>query len=190
MGRQSIVVNEHKVDDKVEHISYLTHDNGGRPFKVKIYSSRVDVWAYSVFVPMQPEQVYDQKVAGFDDVSKVWLGGNGDDLGHAILLEMADGKFVFIGGDIFELTLSDGERFEKFISYVGNSDVPYPWMVTDRNVYFLIENCYSSIRYHVNPFLDAYRSHYDKKCWHPDPNYQYTRFDKRVICRRLLGLDR
>ncbi|PNH01165.1 DNA ligase [Tetrabaena socialis] len=128
---------------------YLTHDNGGRSFKVCFDSRR-----FWVFKPSSP----DDDVTSHDAVAvkptpytRVFIGrsplnertrfsgayGPKFD-GNSMLFEIAPRRYVFVGHCI--RLFNSTEPIEKFVSPVGNSDVPYPYAI-DRSghVYMLLE---------------------------------------------------
>jgi hypothetical protein len=61
-------------------------------------------------------------------------------LGNTILLELAGGKYVWIGSSIYEFKPKD--KIVKYFSQIGSSDVPYPVALGEENAYFMIEDKY------------------------------------------------
>ncbi len=134
--------------------TYKIHDNGGRPFHVKVRGNDVEIWknmdTYEVkggkFVDIHkdPKKLYDWTV---DDVfvGKKSPGGGYDGLkareadGNSILLKKGS-KYVYIGSEIYEFTPLDGDTIEKYYSNIGNSDVPYPYAIGQKYIYLMIEN--------------------------------------------------
>jgi hypothetical protein len=109
--------------------SYYTHDNGGRAFKVvtlshddrcwvNVYKKRVRIASYSprkVFIGKSPKN----HMTSFS-------GGHGESFdGNSILLHMHDNQYIFIGSSIQSFEAYD--QMVRFVSPVGNSDVPYPY---------------------------------------------------------------
>lgn len=70
----------------------------------------------------------------------IWVGAS--PVGHAhkgnsILLKVRD-RYVFIGNSVFQFCAS--APITRFVSPVGNSDVPYPYAIdSNKNYYLLIE---------------------------------------------------
>lgn len=146
-----------KISRKKMH-TYYTHDNGARPFKVIVNSK-----AKKLSISVQPDT--DNK----DDSEKwngqgykkwqvfkfmrIWLGwgshypeemGGNDGgrwtLGNTILFEKPDKQLIWIGNSgILEFQLGSDEEIIKFCSPVGNNDVSYPWIESDKTIYLLLE---------------------------------------------------
>ena len=127
---------------------YLTHDNGSRPFKVVIADGNVKIYTR---IPnsieefnSEPYLTYDplQIFIGKSPLNEMtdFSGGWGPEFdGNSILLKTNDLKYIFIGHKIFSFK-PQGEII-KFVSPVGNNDVPYPYAIdTNDNFYLLIEN--------------------------------------------------
>ena len=139
----------------IEAKEYEIHDNGGRPFIVKVYPDpRVEVYennfksdssddedhyliAEEPFFNQMVEKVFIGESPAND--MREFSGGHGDDfLGNSFLLHTGDLEYVFIGSTVFSFqALSE---IVKYVSPVGNSDSPYPYAVDDQNrAYLMIE---------------------------------------------------
>ena len=129
---------------------YYIHDNYNRPFKVVVETPTVTIYKLTSYEP----PAYDKLLKTYKNVEKVHVGKStgspiGDHKkseskqfdGNSILLELADGKFVFIGDNIYEFKIGR-EKPVKFYSLVGNNDVPYPVFLTDKSVYMMLDNVY------------------------------------------------
>ncbi len=162
--------------------TYYTHDNGGRSFKVIISKAGKHVDIYKCIYPdwHAPDKYenvrYYQRVFGFD-VMRVMLGTDPDNLyknkpenvkkwlGNSILAEISRGKYLYIGDSVFTFNTGPDAKtpITKYISPVGNSDVPYPYAVDDRFVYLMIENVkipVSALDMTQKPF-DPYTQYYE-----------------------------
>jgi hypothetical protein len=112
--------------------TYQIHNNGARPYSVQINDK--DVYIYNNH---DRKEVYDYK-----NVKKIFIGVNPEtdgDIGNTILIEKKDKQYIFIGHIIKEFKTFD--NIIKFYSYVGNSDVPYPYAVGDKFLYSFIDEC-------------------------------------------------
>jgi hypothetical protein len=112
-------------------------------------------------------QKYDEARDGYDVVKQVyttpykalWIGTDKLKLapmyeaslqrGNTVLLQKASGTFVFIGERIIEFKLQAGDEPVLYQSNLGNSDVPYPYLIGKTHTYFFIENAVVS-----NEWLD------------------------------------
>lgn len=133
-------------------VSYLIHDNGGRPFKVIINSVKVSIYK------LDKEDKYTILVKEYKIIKKFIGKSNGANKisdhskasakqfnGNSILLQILDNKYVYIGSDIYEFTIND--EIKKYVSPVGHSDVPYPVAVGTENVYFMLDKQFVPIEY-------------------------------------------
>jgi hypothetical protein len=112
--------------------SYLVHDNGGRPFKVEVAGNRV-----TVFRRVEgPRDRYEDEPAVKLTALKVFVGSDrGKHRGNTVLVQTGPEAFVFIGERIFSFKAKDPV---KYVSKVGNSDVPYPFLETDEYYYLML----------------------------------------------------
>ena len=169
------------VSEKRAHIKgkkYFTHNNGDRPFMVVFNGNNVDIYTYSSSFnherTLMPKDYYVH-IKSYKNIHKKFIGKSikGDDatklspsfaLGNSILLKITNKRYVFIGSFIYEFEPED--EIKEYYSMIGNSDVPYPVAIGEKNVYFLIERCYLS-KEHFKDFpskyswgLDAYSKLY------------------------------
>lgn len=120
--------------------TYKTHDNGGRPFKVKI-GKNVDVYhnyGKYLIASYKPIRIFIGKSL-FDDMTAFSRGHGKKFDGNSILLQIGNNKYIQIGWEIFSFnSLTD---IKEFYSPIGNNDVPYPYAIDiNDNNYMLIEN--------------------------------------------------
>lgn len=131
--------------------TYYTCDNGGRPFKVvfdptnrqckifkiidenlKRYSSiPIKVFSYQkAFIGKSPYFETKKK----HQIQQQHYGPEYD--GNSILLHIKDNIYVFIGESIYQFY---SDEIKKFVSPVGNSEVPYPYAITNKDIHLLLE---------------------------------------------------
>jgi hypothetical protein len=127
---------------------YYIHDNGGRPFKVEIDNNKNSV---TVFNNIEDSKNYKKNIYS-SKYTNIWIGkspkiemteysgGYGKKfVGNTILIETGDLEYVFIGEEI--LSFKSISPIKKYISPVGNNDVPYPYAIDNEGyIYLLIEN--------------------------------------------------
>lgn len=123
---------------------YLTHDNGGRAFRVENYSDR-QLIVYVIKDSRWYEHVPDKHTDNYLNDKKnwkeeikfnyieIWVGIDPSmpiwGIGNSILINEHNLTYVHIGESI--------RRFEMkipiigFLSLIGNNDVPYPYAFTE-----------------------------------------------------------
>jgi hypothetical protein len=183
--------------------TYLIHDNGGRPFKVVINQNCVQVHK-QIHDGYSLDYHYEIKPSYAFVVNQVFVGKcpsrNPEFDGNTILLHMKDNEYIWIGnrGIVSFLFLS---KVVKYVSEVGNSNVPYPFAIDENdNIYLLLDNVIIKKKdgYYGfdNPYGDYYRNHrmtgfHDIKSfyigndkynmeYYPFPEKDYDRFVKDI----------
>lgn len=142
---------------------YFTHDNGARPFRVCVSQKQILVFRRNPEIEDDKDipEYYPTLVAKFDHPKHVWIGTDENDdpffRGNSILVQMNKQEFIFIGHLIYKFEIGPGEKVLKYKSRVGNSDVPYPFVKTNENTYFMIDYKYANNSYFQN---DAYKSYF------------------------------
>ena len=123
--------------------SYLTHDNGGRPFKVCIESTgEVNVFLAAAqdsasLLTVTPQRTF----VGVSPLNAMTesSGGHGPEFdGNSVLLVLGETEAVYVGTALF--AFATAAPIVAYTSPVGNSDVPYA-AATDAlgNVYLMLE---------------------------------------------------
>lgn len=138
---------------KSEPISYYTHDNGGKPFKVDVDGKNVKIYMFVENSEDKSEESidgdYSMCILTFEsdivfigespniEMSRYSHGPKYD--GNSILLHIKNNEYVFIGTKIFSFEALS--TIVNFVSPVGNNDVPYPYAIDENgNIYLLIED--------------------------------------------------
>lgn len=139
--------------------TYDTHNNGMTPYRVVDNPSakRITVSESNDSLDSDEEndmdngiyiQKYHKPCLNFK-YEQIWIGNGNvygikkqDDfsLGNAILVQQDAKTIIFIGHDIQEISLTDNEFVTEFVSLVGNNDVPYPYFLTNKWCYLILEN--------------------------------------------------
>jgi len=119
---------------------YVVHYNGNQPFVVYDDKDKHKATIYP--------QTFDEEKNTFDTVwtrsqvvpyKKLFAG----ERGTTVLLELTpQGQYMFVGGHVKTFTTPDKDVIRRFLSPVGNSDVPYPTAIGDKYVYFLLDDKY------------------------------------------------
>jgi len=114
------------------------------------------MWDWGHYIGIKENMFYTKKLLSFSP-KKIYIGespknpmteysggyGKGTD-GNSILLHLSGNKYVFVGSSIDEFGLQKGDSVEKFWSPIGNSGVPYPFIIGKNNIYFMNEGMYMS----------------------------------------------
>jgi len=136
---------------------YYTQHNGATPYRVIINDKHV-----YVFSQENGSLALDTKY------DKIFIGKNvakyavykGSYTGSTILIEL-NNKYILISNKIYEFETK--EPIIKFVSIMGNSNVPYPFALTQNYAY-----CLNGFRYFERDFgdIDPYIVLYDfDKVW-------------------------
>lgn len=135
---------------------YYTHNNGGRPYMVQIQDGIISIY--------ENEPTYDEKVKTIKSYDKIFIGkdntmvkGNKDDprfLGNSILIKLSRHIYIYVGNEIYKFRTKD--EIVDYKSYVGNSDVPYPYAIGTEYTYLMIEDICIP-----NEVLDEYDANVD-----------------------------
>ena len=148
--------------------TYFIHDNGGRPYLIYIKKNNVLIYSHSDKKiasdydknDNKNKWMYIKKIVEYNPV-KIFIGkspitevtkksnGYGKKFdGNTILLQLLNNKYIFIGGTIYSFISED--NITKFISPVGNNDVPYPVVIGEKNIYFMLHQKYIEKKYFLN----------------------------------------
>jgi hypothetical protein len=128
--------------------TYETLDNGGKPFVVCVFPSNVEIYKQKLVNEYEkPYWVMDKKVQD-TPYKEIWIGDNtrnekgyakkGLYPGNAVLIQTADDKYMFVGHKRFSFRLK-GDAVVQFCSPVGNSEVPYPYIIGKERIYFILD---------------------------------------------------
>ena len=120
---------------------YITQFNGGNFYYVsydetlnnkKIFISNTD--KYSDDYGYQHNLDYENIIIG-----KSIETGEDSFEGNTILVNLESNRWLYICDKIYEFNLPKDEKIIKYISNMGNNNVPYPFLVTDKRTYFFCE---------------------------------------------------
>lgn len=152
-----------RVTQKQSVKTYTIQDNGGQPFVVEVSPKSVTILRQKFNDESETYSV--DKTVGTFAYKRIFIGDNllkdkyaapkGKWPGNSILLEVGDGKYIYIGHEIYSLETKDKERIVEYFSPVGNSMVPYPYAVGENNTYFMLDK-----KLVPNPLLDLKKDGY------------------------------
>jgi hypothetical protein len=120
----------------------FTLDNGGRPFIVNL-DDKIST-------------IYKQEIRFEYDKMFIDKGKNKN---SSVLLKK-DNKYIFVGDKVYEFTTDD--KIIDFKSPIGNSAVPYPVAIGEKNIYFMLDNVYVDKK-EIGDSKDFYGTFYDNK---------------------------
>lgn len=150
---------------------YDIQDNGADPFKVHVRSADKKIVVYK-------KSHYDEKNKKFiyettpcfviSKYIKCFIGKN-EDLqkkyfkldGSSILVHISDksneNQYIYIGSSLFSFTTKD--KINKYYSPCLTNSFPYPFAISDENVYLMVEKVYFS-KDLLNKKVDPYAYYY------------------------------
>jgi hypothetical protein len=144
-------------------MEYNTHNNYGRPFKVIINSNNL-ISVFNNNFDNTADHIFTKTVnkvfIGKSPVTKMtkFSGGAGKDFeGNSFLFELNNNTYQHVGRNIF--TFDSYNKIVKYVSPIGNNDVPYPYAIdSDGNIYLLIEDV---VLINTDLFKKLYTDKYD-----------------------------
>jgi hypothetical protein len=99
-------------------------------------------------------------------------------------LKIGANRYVFIGQDVYEFSLANGDIIEEYYSPVVNSDVPYPVIRGRDYGYFMLDK--KMIRMEdlcIEEWSDAYGDYYESEQKQLVKIYDMP--DVNVVCERI-----
>jgi hypothetical protein len=151
------------LDSTDDHVSISILDNGGTPYTVVVtpMKKRVDIYLYSRW----DKGIESEPTFIFQNVPRVYVGQNTatkqfdhakQDPGNTVLIQTeVPRQYVFVNRDID--IIQTCSPVDRYVSPIGNSDVPYPYAMTqsqhvylpNEGVYFALpEDCDDPYRYY------------------------------------------
>jgi hypothetical protein len=153
--------------------TYYTHDNGGRPFTVSITGNTVSIYKLLENDSNDNKPKYTKKPILTYQVQNYFIGnspkcdmtlfsgGYGSKFdGNSILLHMNDNNYIYIGEKIYSFT--SNAEIVKYISPVGNSDVPYPYAIDSNNSLYLMIEYVILGEYNTDKYDNPYDQYYSE----------------------------
>ena len=151
--------------------TYLVHDNGGRPFKISVQRQPGDPKAQvQVFKAIYDEEMprYEREPCISFSAERVFVGQSPKHAkhrarfdGNSLLLHLEGLKYVFVGENVFAFTAKS--PITKYVSPVGNSDVPYPWAMDEQGFrYLMISSVIVTGKLFENSDTDPYDLFFDR----------------------------
>ena len=127
---------------------YNIYDNGGVPFKCKVLPKDNKIEIFKAIYDIEEGELIEYKYVLSRYYEKIFIGDdpldfsgegyNDDFIGNSILIKMLNGKYMYIGSEIYEFNTD--EEIVTFYSYVGNSGIPYPFAMGKKYTYLFTMN--------------------------------------------------
>lgn len=142
---------------------YFTVYNGDRPYVVYVSKSKDHV-----IVMQRPDDVestehtaYTHLVENIHNPLKIWLGnspkmpmtefsgGYGKHLkGNTVLIQLSKYRYMYVGfPEVYRFTIPKRDQIVKYISPVGNNEVPYAFAYGKKYLYYMMEKKYVELKY-------------------------------------------
>lgn len=84
---------------------------------------------------------WDCVILGIDNAKKLYGPNYKFKLdGNSVLIEKSKGNYVFVGFQIYEFNIKD--NIIEYYSPTGNSFVPYPYAIGEKNTYLMLDSVY------------------------------------------------
>jgi hypothetical protein len=130
---------------------YDIYDNGGVPFKCKVKIEDKKILIFKAIYDDEEGELIEYKYVFSRYYEKIFIGDdplgfsgedyNEDFIGNSILIKMLNGKYMYIGSEIYEFSIEDtGDEIVTFYSYVGNSGTPWPFAIGKKYTYLFTMN--------------------------------------------------
>ena len=154
-GLKCSTYSKYEIEKLKKPLIYFIHDNGGRPFMVKLFQGKIEVYQIKEGVKNYNEKENEEDNFGIivyevNKFEKVFIGEDNTEnpylrhnfsLGNTVLINLEDKKYVFITQSIISFQTSG--KITGYLSDIGNNDVSYPIAFDNNNLYFLcIDYCY------------------------------------------------
>jgi hypothetical protein len=144
--------------------SYFIHVNDKRPLLVYIKDNNVYIYKISnkynimlsdickddsknkwMYTKLVNKYVSEEIFIGKSIKTPIYATFGPDTNGNSILLLLEDSKYLYIGSEIYQFTITPTDKIIKYYSGIGNNDVPYPVALGEKNVYFMLDKRYINI---------------------------------------------
>ena len=168
--------------------SYKIHDNGGRPFIVTVAPKRLSIsvnhWDEDYAPPKHfKDYAYKQIWIG-KDVLRVGPMWKPTWAGNSVLAQIEANRYLYIGSEIYEFSMITGDSPVTYNSYVGNNDVPYPFLIGKTHTYLMLEDV-AIPNETLNPSEDPYIQYYGFRGGYEGVKEAAKRFRKKTVHKRL-----
>ena len=130
---------------------YYTENNGVQLYLIEDYKDKIIVYNNETkmkILETKYQEIYFGKVPSkiLNDSIYSYKKGN------TILFLIKPNKYIFIGDDIISFRTKD--KILKFISPIGNSDVPYPYAIGEKYTYLLVYSGHNKYQYIENKLIN------------------------------------
>ena len=139
---------------------YQVHWNGARPYLVIVAEN-------TIIILKNNDNKFDELVIKIDKYTNLFVGINTNKFngyykekftGNSVLIEIKPTEYIFVGKDVYKFTT--GTPITKYYSVMGNSNVPYPFAISEDKIYLMIENVHINLK-DWDKKTDPYSIHYN-----------------------------
>jgi hypothetical protein len=121
--------------------TYFIHNNYSKPYYVVIKDNISEIYKFNNSdKPIKKYKFIKKYIGKSSGLSKACAHKKEESKlfnGNTIVLQLTTTKFVYIGSTIYEFSIK--EKVKKYYSPVGNNDVPYPVLLTNKYIYFMLD---------------------------------------------------
>ncbi len=170
---------------KVKGKEYEIIDNYNRPFIAVVGSGKVTIYS-TKHTDSKPIQYLKDKEILSTSHLKVFIGDNdlkdnhyakkGMFPGNSILIKVSPQKYIYVGDQIYSFKTDD--PITSYYSPLGNNQVPYPYAVGEKSVYFMLDRIAVPVE-QIDLKEDGYGQYYMK-----EGELKKTPFKVTIIKRR------
>ena len=134
---KDVIIEENNEDKYVinddKSITYKIHDNGARPFTITDYSTD----KYIIINDNRDIKAFTNMKFSYLEIFIGKDTHNKNYNGNSIIIKVGLERYIYIGCNMYEFMTDD--PIVDYISEIGNSDVPYPYAIGEKNIFLMLE---------------------------------------------------
>lgn len=136
--------------------TYTFSYNYGEPYKFAVDGDEITMTHNGKKIT---KGTYDEIMVGNSPKNKMTMfsGGHGSKFNGNTMIGIKGNTITYFSHIVYKFRLMKGENIITFVSPVGNNMVPYPYLITDRHIYFLLEKQYMKLEDIGTLFKKSYK---------------------------------
>lgn len=137
-------------------ICYFIHDNGGTPYVVRNFPENKHIYIYK-----QLDYTYTYIYSTTQKYEDILPGEDNNEglTGNSVIIRISDNNYCYIGSEIYMFKIPEGEFITEFYSDIGNSNVPYPYAISQNYVYIMLDKVMGNLS-DINMNSNIYNQYY------------------------------